>query len=304
MGANTVFAAIVTYYPDLGGLNLLLESLYGQVQEVVIVDNASQGDELEAFFRQLPSQVSVLRNSTNMGLGAAVNQAVQWGVERGADYLLLLDQDSLLHQGMVHALRDGLQRASASGKVAAVGPCFIDSRTQQPAPFVRIGFPFNRKMWCSRNEIVECDFLITSGSLIPVAAFREVGGMDESLFIDNVDVEWCFRARSLGWRIYGVGAALMHHEIGDRIVTLPGGLGEVIVHSPTRLYYMMRNRLLLYRRRTTPWVWIAQDIPRLVLKFIRLALLVGPRVAHARYMLAGMRDGMRGVTGPLPRVQI
>lgn len=295
MGA--VVAAIVTYYPDLRGLDLLLESLCGQVQEILIVDNASNGREFEDFFRQVPRHINVLRNPVNVGIGTAVNQAIGWAASRSAECILLLDQDSVVQGGMVGALYAALQRVSAKGLVAAVGPCFVDRRTQQPAPFVRIGFPFNQRIWGKPGEIVECDFLITSGSLIPMAALREIGGMEEAFFIDNIDVEWCFRARSKGWRVYGVSGAVMHHEIGDRIVTLPAGLGEVIVHSPLRLYYMMRNRVLLYRRHATPWTWIAQDIPRLMLKFVRLALLVAPRALHARYMLAGIRDGVRGVQG-------
>ena len=77
-------------------------------------------------------------------------------------------------------------------------------------------------------------------------------------------------------------------------------LGASFVHSPLRLYYMMRNRVLLYRRSATPFVWIVQDIPRALLKLLRFSLLVAPRGRNARAMLAGLRDGILGRTGPKP----
>ncbi|MET0479833.1 MAG: hypothetical protein ABWZ69_00600 [Mycetocola sp.] len=87
----------------------------------------------------------------------------------------------------------------------------------------------------------------------------------------------------------------MAHQIGEH-VDLPL-LGKQTVHSPTRLYYIMRNRVLLYRRRETPAVWIAQDIPRLVLKFLKMALFVSPRLTYVRAMLSGLADAARGRSG-------
>ena len=89
----------------------------------------------------------------------------------------------------------------------------------------------------------------------------------------------------------------MGHRIGDGIRRLP--LGASFVHSPTRLYYMMRNRVLLYRRVATPRLWVAQDMPRAALKLLRFSLLIAPRRANARAMLRGLRDGILGRDGPM-----
>jgi len=117
--------------------------------------------------------------------------------------------------------------------------------------------------------------------------------MDAHLFIDNVDLEWCFRAQALGYSLYGVCGARMHHRLGDARQQLPLGLGRVVVHAPVRLYYMMRNRVALYRRPYTPRRWIAQDIPRLLLKFALFSLLLAPRRHNTRMMLRGLYDGLR-----------
>ena len=59
---------------------------------------------------------------------------------------------------------------------------------------------------------------------------------------------------------------------------------------------MMRNRVLLYRRPYTPKRWIAQDLPRVLVKLLLFSLLVPPRRANLRRMLRGLQAGIRGQT--------
>jgi rhamnosyltransferase len=57
---------------------------------------------------------------------------------------------------------------------------------------------------------------------------------------------------------------------------------------------MMRNRVLLYRRAYTPRRWIAQDVPRVLVKLLLFSVLIGPRWHNLRAMLAGLRAGLQG----------
>jgi len=127
-----------------------------------------------------------------------------------------------------------------------------------------------------------------------------VGAMDAGLFIDNVDMEWSFRARAKGYALYGVCSATMHHHLGDDRRALPFGVGKIVVHGPSRLYYMMRNRLRLYGMRHTPLVWTAQDIPRVLVKLFLFGVLIGPRWRNLRFMLRGLWDGLLGRQGACP----
>ena len=299
--AADVCAIVVTYQPQTEVIDRVLRAVAGQVGGVLLLDNASNSAEAVGYLEsaEIPG-VGVVRLSANVGLGRAFNMGTDQARQRGFRYVLLMDQDSVLAPGMVTTLRSAFESLPDTGSVAAVGPQFFDTRSGRPAPFVRLGFPFNRKLYGGPGQRVECDFLISSGSLLPLAALERVGGMDEGLFIDNVDLEWCFRARSRGLRLYGICDARMDHSIGDRLRRSRIKRDGVVIHSPLRLYYIMRNRLLLYRRAETPRVWIAQDLPRLLLKFFGMALFVAPRRAYLRSMLRGLWHGMRGVNGPMP----
>lgn len=299
---DDVCAVVVTYHPQLDVLREVLSSVAQQVGRVVVFDNATGGPAREAFATFLAEAESqgfvVVRSATNVGLGAAMNRAAEQARAAGFAYLLLLDQDSLLDADMVSTLRTACVDLAATRPIAAVGPQFSDRRNGHIAPFIEIGFPLNRKLFGGPGQRVPCDFLISSGSLLPLDALAEVGGMDERLFIDNVDMEWCFRARHRGFRLFGICDARMRHSIGDTLRAAWLKSGGVMIHKPIRLYYIMRNRVLLYGRKETPAVWIAQDIPRLLLKFVGTALFVAPRLQYLRMMLRGLGDALRGRSGP------
>ena len=299
---SEVCAVVVAYRPEPGTIEVLVDSIMAQVGAVVLVDNASGGQWQPALGAELSDGGgALLIQRRNIGLAAAQNLGIDWARMHGYTHVLLLDQDSQPGDNMVASLRRVLHQLSAAGHVAVVGPRFHDLREHHDAPFVRLGFPLNHKLWCEQPaQIVDCDFLISSGMLIPLTVLDRVGPMDAGLFIDNVDLEWGFRAQSQGYTLHGVCAATMHHRLGDARRALPFGLGQVVVHGPVRLYYMMRNRVLLYRLPHTPRVWIAQDVPRVMIKLLIFSVVIAPRWRNLRCMVRGLLDGARGRKGEAP----
>ena len=299
--ADAVCAVIVTYQPELALLERVLDALLPQVGQVVIFDNGSTLEGFDAFAEVAAGRGStLLRSPHNVGLATGFNRGIERARDVGTDFVLLLDQDSVLAPDAVAILLARWQELNQTQPVAAVGAQFHDPRSGLLGAFVRIGFPFNHKLIGGPGECIECDFLISSGCLIPIAVIDRVGAMDDALFIDNIDLDWSFRATAQGLRLYGVCDACMQHRIGDDLRPSRWIRTGALIHSPARLYYMMRNRVLLYRRRETPLKWIAQDVPRLFGKLARMSLLVAPRVRNLRAMCRGLWDGLRGRSGPAP----
>ncbi len=298
---NGVCAVIVTYAPDMALLRRVLASVLVQAGHVVIFDNSGRQEDLARQLAPLgEGRLSVFGADGNIGLAAALNRACERAIADGYRYVLLMDQDSELEAGMVQILGRALLDLQRGQQGAAVGPLFRDARSGQLAPFVRLGFPFNHKDLGGPGAKVRCDFLITSGALIPVSALQQVGGMDEGLFIDSVDLDWSFRAQAAGLSLFGVCDARMQHCIGESLRPSRLVHGGVVIHKPFRLYFMMRNRVLLYRRATTPRLWVLQDIPRVLFKLVGNGLFVPPRLARLRCMLRGVWDGAMGRSGGLP----
>jgi rhamnosyltransferase len=186
-------------------------------------------------------------------------------------------------------------------KYAAAGPIYIDAHTQREAHFVQYGMFGFRRVSCdgSANGIVPVDALIASGMLVPTAVLRDVGMMDESLFIDHVETDWCMRARAKGYRMLGVCAARMSHRLGERPSRAFAGR-RFFIRNPARHYYIFRNSILLYHRPYAPLGWCIGDAAKLLLMFALIAVSCTPRMQHIRAMIDGIADGLRGRTGPRP----
>ena len=162
-------------------------------------------------------------------------------------HILLMDQDSTPADDMVGKLICALVLKEASGvSVAAVGPRYMDVRQNNPPPFIQIrGFRLKRQVCGSDSQIVDVDYLVASGCLIPVTILQRVGGMLDKLFIDYVDIEWGLRAKYYGYQSFGVCGAFMDHALGDTPLEILGK--KFPVRSPIRHYYMFRNAMYLYQ---------------------------------------------------------
>jgi rhamnosyltransferase len=291
MIAKDICAIIVTYNPDLVELRDNLKLVAPQVAKILIVDNSTD--------QQLQEEISLLNSKTicvillkgNFGIAEAQNCGLTLAFK---DYrcVLFLDQDSILPTTMVQRLCRALVQLEKRGeKVAAIGPIPYDrdSFTQRNYLATKAG---------ASGELVEVSTLMSSGSLITKEAYKIIGEMDSSLFIDLVDWEWCWRARNMGYRSYLTATVEMGHRLGEGHME---ALGLYIgVAKPIRQYYQFRNILLLMKRNYIPLGFKVKYIFLLPAKFIFYSLFVPPRKKRARFMLLGIFDALRGVSGPKP----
>jgi rhamnosyltransferase len=300
---SSVCAVVITYHPDLENLKILLASLSSQVFQVVIVDNGSTAS-LESFAasqKQIQNLV-VLSLGENFGIGYAQNVGIEHAKNLGVDYVALFDQDSCPEADMIQTLCAAAVELQVSGvPLAAVAPCYKDTQGGVLSTFVRVGlFGFKRTALVQNSGPVEADFLISSGSLIPISALVDIGGVDASLFIDHVDTEWCFRAKGMGYKLFGVPDAIMLHSLGDhRIRFWFLRWRTVPYHSPFRYYYMFRNSILLQRRSYMPFNWKMADLGRCVRAMLFFGLFSSSRGACLKMMFRGVLDGVAGRTGKM-----
>lgn len=298
-----IHAIVVTFNPERDVLLSEFAQLAPQVDKIWLVDNASS-ESLTAWISGLPwaGQLALIQMSANLGLGAAQNAGIQLARAAGASHVLILDQDSEPMPNMVSRLLAASDRLQSAGvRVAAVAPLYTDAVTGTQSSFVRLGWVgYQKQAIRPGQDLVEVDCVISSGSLIAVNVFDAVGPIDESLFIDHVDNEWCLRARSKGYRLFGVPGAGMLHSLGDRRTRIwLLRWRHVSHHSPFRYYYILRNSLLLQRRSYMPLKWRLAELVRCCRVVCFYGFFGQQRMACLRMMWRGIVDGLRGVTGPM-----
>ena len=298
-----IIAVIVTFHPELNHLDKLINELKSQVDQIVVVDNGSGNEFLEHTKIQsaLPENVKVkiLYLGENFGIAIAQNKGIEWARSQNAKYVILFDQDSLPHKGMVTKLEGAAEEMRASGcKVASVGPRYVDDRQDNPPPFIRVSGLHQIRCQCENaDSIVEVDYLIASGCLIPLDSLNVVGFMKDELFIDFVDIEWGLRAKSKGFQNFGVCSAIMNHSLGGEPINIFGR--KIASHSPLRHYYHFRNAIWLCRQSWLPINWKIVSIKGLVLKFVVYGTLPKPSWSQFKMMLLGIWHGLTGKMGKL-----
>jgi rhamnosyltransferase len=293
-----VLAVAVTYNPDVSLLAHVLQSVAPQVDGIVVVDN---GSENAGQIVDLASAVDarIFANDQNQGIAAAQNQGVEWARRNGFSHVLLLDQDTVLAPGTVEDLSKHLTTLELEqGQVAAIGPAYVELHSNRRTRAYRAnGLRLSRISLEAKTQPVATDFIIASGSLIPLSVLEKVGNFKESLFIDLVDTEWCFRARAAGYRTFISPSASVEHRLGSGTITL--GLRQIAVHVPVRNYYWVRNALWLARRNYTPPAWRLYFITRSLAFLVAYTTVVDRRALRLRLISRGIWDSLGAHLGRL-----
>ena len=302
MQPNCTIAIIVSYFPREDVLRRLVLAVVSQAAHVVIVDNGSPAGT-QNFFEDIAGEnVHCLLLGHNFGIAKAQNAGIAWARTHNATHVVLLDQDSVPSPNMVMDLLDVHQKLNAQGKrVAAVGPRFLDSDSGALSSFVRFGWLGMKQIGCINNsQYVEVDVLLSSGSLISLATLDDVGGMDESLFIDYVDTEWILRAKAKGYLSFGACSAFMTHTLGENRRRLWFLRWRAIpIHKPFRFYYIFRNSILLMRREKVNKAWRRCEFISLTRLAMMFGFFVAPRCEYIRMIKLGVIHGLRGKTGSI-----
>lgn len=287
-------AVVITYQPDPTALLKLLGQLEKEGDFIVIDNGSSTIDALEPSVAVYSHCLELDKLPENIGLARALNRGIDWARARGYQHVLLFDQDSRPGDLFAEGLSIALQRAETQSgrRVAAVGPRVINPQTLRQTPFKLFDRLFGRanRRFCGLKREYEADFLITSGTLIPLAVIDEVGPMKDDYFIDNIDLEWCFRAKSMGFELVGTDEAIIYHAIGERSDHPWVRSGLIAQHKPLRTYYSSRNRIHLYGAPYAPLGWKLRDLPRFALKAAWLLLASRQRAEYARNIWRGVRD--------------
>lgn len=228
--APRVEAGLITYDPNLEEVARVIDAVYEQVDWLIIVDNASSNvSEVERLIAGY-SRATLLRNSSNEGVAFALNQIMAHAEHSGADWVLTLDQDSIVSELLVQRL----VRHADAATVGIVCPRVVDRN-----------YVLRGTVDQGVRSVSEC---ITSGSLTSVSAWRSVGQFDTKLFIDFVDFEFCCRLRIMGFEILQVLDVTLSHKVGNATTFRLLGVDLVAYHHPPlRKFYFARN--LVYHTR-------------------------------------------------------
>jgi rhamnosyltransferase len=281
-----ICGCVVLYLPE-SRVFQLVKLYYPDVDRLYVIDNTEKervNHDLRRMMQKL-EKVHYISNLGNLGVAHALNQAVSNAHEAGYDFILTMDQDSCVEQGHVGKL------------LAAVQKNNIDLES------VGIASPFHKNhpniVNTEVTEISDKMVVMTSGNLLNVAAWKQVGGFWEDLFIDRVDHEYCLRLKLHKYRIIQINSVVMEHSLGNTSKhTLFGRTMYASNHLARRRYYITRNTLHVTRkyRKIFP-EYVRFERATWFADFKSIILFEKEKLSKLRMMIKGYFDYKKGVFG-------
>ncbi len=216
---------------------------------VQLVDNASANDEAGKIKNEFP-EINVLRLKKNLGFCGGCNAGMQNALDENADYILLLNNDTLLAPDLIGKLVSNYGELENPG---AISPVILNFPEKEKVWFsmarwethwkrgeAEFRLSYNEKYDDIRSKRpYETEFACGCCLFVSAKVVKEVGLFDERYFAFYDEAEWCARMKKKGFISYVIPSAYMYHKIGGSTPNL------------VMTYLLSRNRLL----------WMAEYLP-------------------------------------------
>jgi hypothetical protein len=225
-----------------------LQHLMYSNRRILVVDNGSDGPEAAALRDEFDDSVSLIESKTNLGFAGGANLGIRHALDDGADYVLLLNNDTTVDPAFLTAL---VEAADSRDDGAAFCPkAYFYGQSDiiySTGGSVSVWAATAKQIGRGQRDCGEFDRVATRDyadgmcMLIPRRALEAVGLLDEDYFAYWEETDWCARARAKRLRCYYIPQARIWHKAAR-------------VQSPTNQYYFLyrRNALMFVRKRGTP----------------------------------------------------
>lgn len=259
------------YNPELIRLQENIAHIIEQVDKVVLLDNGSDNiSSIEEMIAGCSENIVLLKNDSNIGIAAALNRLCKWCYDKGYQYIITLDHDSVCPANMVSVLMRDME-----SDVAIAAPNIVYRNNESFAE--------------KKQGKEQVEWVITSASLTDLSVWKKLGGFDEKLFIDGVDRDFCQMANRQGYRIIKDYGIELMHELGNlKCRKVFGRTIYVTNHSPLRKYFMVRNSIYLDKKHGEKrrFSCIAKNV-------MKTLVYEDQKISKLKSMYKGIRDGCK-----------
>jgi len=271
-------AGIVVLYNSDENVIDNIKSYLDNIEVLYVVDNSTEKKVGIINTIKSLNKTVYIDNNGNKGVANALNVGASLASRAGYEWILTMDQDSrFISAGGIERMS---RAASIYSKIAIISPL----HTSKVANSLD-----------DRSEFSIVSTTLTSGNLLNLKAFQEIGGFRDDYFIDYVDHEFCLRARLFGFIIVRCNSVILEHNLGD---IKKHRLGSTTNHSPIRRYYITRNRLYtmyLYRHFDPSFFW--GEMFAIFAETIKIILYEGQKFEKLLMIYRGYRDFKKGIGG-------
>ena len=275
-------AAIVMYEPSIHDLRVNIESFIEFADKLIVWLNSplKNSDKEKLYQTSYKEKIITMGTGENVGIAAALNQAISWATANKYSHILTMDQDSNFEAGHLNKYINSIESCA-------------DDKTGIFCPNIKYR---GNLVHNTENEIEKVKSASTAGSIYPLKIFKTTGLFREDLFIDAVDYEFCFRIKVYGYKTVAFTNIILNQKFGYSTKTQFGF--STLNYSPARTYYIIRNHIIIWRK--YPHLYdCKKDLVRnhIILRIPKVILAESQKCKKLKAIWLGLRDGMIGKTG-------
>jgi len=284
--SHNICAIITVYYPEKYVITNIIK-LEKQVSLIIINDNTPDIDNSELFFSF--SKVIYRANKINLGLSAAFNKSLELNGVKESDYILFLDQDSLIPNELINKLiLDYNELLKININVGCIGPVYYEENAN------KLMIPkIKRKLL---PNIYKVDAIITSSMLTTYSMLSKINFWNEEIFLDLADWDLCWRFKSKNLKCCLTQNVVLKHKLGVSIKRF--GMLSVKEGTPIREYYQTRDCLKLIFKDYTPIKYKIRFILMVTIRPIIHIIILPKRYLRMKYIFLGIIDFFQSKNGP------
>jgi rhamnosyltransferase len=278
-----IIAIIVTYRPDLIQLEKTICSLIRQLDHILVIDNGNT-----IFSSMTFDDCTFINLGKNYGIAYAQNRGIERAINLKAKFVVLSDQDTIYPEGYIKK-NLSVYKLLQCNDIAALVPVFYDARKKLTSPVMLTKFSFTYDYSKIYTRTAQA---ISSGSFLIIDSLKKIGYMNEKLFIDYVDFEWCWRATKMGYRIVTIPDIIIDHCLGNNIVK--AGKKKIFIRNNMRYYYIIRNGIYLAIYSNCLLLHERILLLKKVLIQIIAVIFVGINSSTIRTIIGALYEGLSG----------
>ena len=267
----------------------VLESNYPNFKTLV-VDNGSSDNSSAILRNYFENRIELLTLPVNLGFGQGNNQGIKFALQSGAEYILLINNDTCIDPNMITELCDC---ALSDRNIGIAGPIIYYS--EQPQKIWFSGIRYWKQLYVLQRgihltadfeKIEDVDFISGCGMLVNRVVWEKIGLFSPEYFMYYEDQDFCLSAKKAGFRIVTATQAKMWHHIASS----SGGS-----ESASKRYNQVKSSVIFYRKHTHGIGFLVNIFLRIINAFwaaLKLLLKGGIKIEVIKWYIKGIKEAL------------
>lgn len=276
-----IIGLVITYYP---GPEIIfnIKTYLPYISELIIVDNTPEKSSVICDLAkkwESEKSITIEFNNQNFGIAKALNQGAEIAISKGYNWMLTMDQDSMFSDSIFFEKFENINKDN----LAIFAP----------------GNNASNNSIKLNDEVTNVQIVMTSGNILSLKCWKEIGGFKENLFIDEVDHDFCLRLKLMNYHILQYNKAILKHSLGDsKHISILGFKRQLFLHGHVRTYYIVRNSFYMYRKYSEHFPKLMQQRKLILfMDLIKIFLFSNNKTKHIKFAKDGFVDYQKNLFG-------